>query len=519
MLPRYLDTAKSFTKWFSYLRSFLLLIFGTRVLKIIARTIDTRRPPTLIIIYLVLITFFGASLVKYDIFDKLGGVTYKAVLWYNVARLVIFSMFVYVFCFSTQLRRQTHLAMISPVNDPYALLRKEYDPLLGLRASAFFMVFMGHWFLVVFPPFDVMKPDAPILFRSIFSGSPWGGVWVFFTLSGYLMGKSFITGRYLPDIAGISNFFRNRALRIFPLYFLAIFLIIVLQKPEHIQLSSPSQLDALLSELLFDPQGAGAIGALWSVSTEVQFYLAIPFIHIFLAKYVTTLPRICAIMATIIIIIVASKTLSMLGGWHFYWHRHVYFPMLSNLDTFLTGYAASLIVDVLRRRAQYVKHGMEAAVVVGVIYYIVLSYMSYVSMVQDSIYRLVYLSISPVITAIVTAIIIILFEISERYRSQGILARLFWASQSFFGLLTYSLYVWHESIITNIRRIFPSTITAEETLLYFPIGLSLTTLIAYVFYRYIESWFDSMRSTQASEKFSRLLKYSSPCPKNCSEKR
>ena len=59
------------------------------------------------------------------------------------------------------------------------------------------------------------------------SFSPWCGVWMFFTLSGYLMGKGFVTGRHSVDREGLKKFYRNRVLRILPIYFISIFLVSV----------------------------------------------------------------------------------------------------------------------------------------------------------------------------------------------------------------------------------------------------------------------------------------------------
>jgi peptidoglycan/LPS O-acetylase OafA/YrhL len=449
-----------------------------------------------VLILSILIVFLGLSLIKYDLFDHFGGVTYRTVLWYNTVRFLLFGAFLYTFLFSFSHSHQHDQK--SKTIDPYAVLRKEYDPLLGLRAAAFLTVFLGHWFMVVFPPFDASQPEGSILARSFLSASPWGGVWVFFTLSGYLMGKGFITGRYHPDLSGISSFYRNRVLRIFPLYFLSIFIITLLQKPERFQFSSATQLDSLLSELLFDAQGNGAIGALWSVSTEVQFYLVIPFIHIIASRYMRSLTRVLVIMLGVITIVAAVKIYSMIG-WPTYWHRHVYYPVLSNLDTFLVGYASSIIVNILREKSIYLKAGMKLAILLGTIYYILLSYASYITMVQEfTVYRLLYLAIFPGITAIVTSVIIILFEISVRANpGNAFVSRKAWLLQSILGLLTYSLYVWHEPVILSIRKVFNSSLTITDSILYLPIGLTLTVVVSNIFYRFIEIHFDALRSTKS----------------------
>jgi hypothetical protein len=103
------------------------------------------------VILLSLFVFLGLSLFKYDILDNIGGVTIKTVLYYNTIRLIVFGAFVYSFFSNSNFRHQ-QVAPKLRAADLYASLRKEYDPLLGLRAAAFLMVFFGHWFMVIFPP-------------------------------------------------------------------------------------------------------------------------------------------------------------------------------------------------------------------------------------------------------------------------------------------------------------------------------------------------------------------------------
>ncbi len=62
----------------------------------------------------------------------------------------------------------------------------------------------------------------------------WLGMILFFTLSGYLMGKGFKSGKYPLDRRGISHYLRNRFLRIVPLSLVVAAAIIVLQAPSWI---------------------------------------------------------------------------------------------------------------------------------------------------------------------------------------------------------------------------------------------------------------------------------------------
>lgn len=75
------------------------------------------------------------------------------------------------------------------------------DALLALRAFACLMVVMTH----CNPPRNAIFYKGYDL--SWLTFSPGGvGVWIFFSLSGYLMGKAFYTERYTADVPGLSIF-------------------------------------------------------------------------------------------------------------------------------------------------------------------------------------------------------------------------------------------------------------------------------------------------------------------------
>ena len=54
------------------------------------------------------------------------------------------------------------------------------------------------------------------------------GVWMFFVLSGYLMGKAFASNRYPVTWQGVLAFLQNRAVRIVPLYYLTVISFVLL---------------------------------------------------------------------------------------------------------------------------------------------------------------------------------------------------------------------------------------------------------------------------------------------------
>ncbi|MCO7519631.1 MULTISPECIES: acyltransferase family protein [unclassified Pseudomonas] len=191
----------------------------------------------------------------------------------------------------------------------YQAERSERDPLLGLRALACANVIMGHWFMVVYGPAAPAQGSIDLALRYLLSFSPWDGVWMFFTLSGYLMGKGFASGRHTVDGAGLKKFYRNRMLRIFPIYFVAILLVGVLISPGSNDIRTHQGWSAILSFMLFDVHDNALIGALWTVSTEFQFYHLSPVLFLLLSR-VAKSPA--------VILAVAAALLLALGNMKFY---------------------------------------------------------------------------------------------------------------------------------------------------------------------------------------------------------
>jgi peptidoglycan/LPS O-acetylase OafA/YrhL len=217
---------------------------------------------------------------------------------------------------------------------------KFFDPLMGLRAMACAMVLLGHYFFIGFP----FKGHD--LLQMLLIGSPWAGVWLFFTLSGYLMGKGFIHGRYTLDEAGCRLFFRNRILRIGPVYYVSIVLLSIYRYPEVLQWKHAW---ILLEMAVFDyrvlPINPNAI--LWSVSTEMQFYLLAPLMVLFLLYAKSKTGR--GFFLVPIFFLCAGTVLRMWVKKHLGFEQmftYGYAPLLPNLAIFLAGMSVNLLPKV-----------------------------------------------------------------------------------------------------------------------------------------------------------------------------
>jgi peptidoglycan/LPS O-acetylase OafA/YrhL len=197
----------------------------------------------------------------------------------------------------------------------------------GLRGLAILLVLIGH------SGFLEALPHAGMLEYARF------GVDLFFVLSGFL-----ITG-ILTDSKGSRHYFRNfyarRALRIWPLYYLVLFVAFVV-----VPLFEPAMRPTAAGvwpAFVFYVQNIALVhrdtypfglGATWSLAVEEQFYLTWPLLVFLLKK------RTLAIFSVLLVVVSLSLRLS------FHFHGaplgFVHFFTLSRLDAIALGSLAAL---------------------------------------------------------------------------------------------------------------------------------------------------------------------------------
>ena len=369
-----------------------------------------------------------------------------------------------------------------------------FDPLMGLRALACFFVLMGHYFLIVLPFSD---SGASIPVQMTLRAPAWCGVWIFFTLSGYLMGKGFVKKRYSLDEAGSKLFWRNRALRIVPVYVVSVLLVALFRyrdifEPRHLW---------MLGEIFIFDFGGGIpiqpIAALWSVSTEVQFYMLVPALTVILFRLRAWAGKSFIYIPLVFLGIgnIARLLLAVRGPNQMYLFGYV--PLITNLDLFVAGMSINfLTLPAKRTVGQRWKLGWCLAAS-ALVFYLMMG-LSLRSMPHFHVPIEQIWAVGPIFCALFAAAFIWVAEaIGVVTIPNGITGSSLFVIQ-WMGTLTYCIYVFHSDIMMLNAEAMPKLLSLGMSLTRFPLVMLEIFLVSGFFYFVLERPFDLKKRVTAS---------------------
>lgn len=164
--------------------------------------------------------------------------------------------------------------------------REFYPQLEGIRGVAVFLVIISHFIIVRHFP------------KLIFLELGFWGVNIFFVLSGFLITESLLVdkSRGIPSGIILKNFFVKRVLRIFPIYYLVVFLLWIFNVDNFNNLIGWSLTYTLNIRDIWFGSIPDVIVHFWSLCVEEQFYLIWPFLILFFPTNRTAIVIICAII-------------------------------------------------------------------------------------------------------------------------------------------------------------------------------------------------------------------------------
>ena len=157
---------------------------------------------------------------------------------------------------------------------PHELTPKHLPGLDGLRGISILIVILGH----------LLNTTS---LGSLYIGNV--GVDTFFVISGFLITTLLLKERVTKGKISLRHFYVRRALRILPVAYLFIVVLIILNHIYHLQITSKSFLTAALylKNIPFKNAGEWYTGPFWSLSVEEQYYLIFPALLVYMpARYI-----------------------------------------------------------------------------------------------------------------------------------------------------------------------------------------------------------------------------------------
>lgn len=185
-------------------------------------------------------------------------------------------------------------------------------------------------------------------------------VWIFFGLSGYVIGHGFFSGRYRTDLAGLRVYLSRRAARILPLFWLVTALAVALTLAR----GGPLEVSAgNLVAAVFALQWSNTryfVGVFWTLGLELQFYLIAPaLMALLMARRRATLPLLGALWLALMLAFGADIDNRSVAG---------------NLQHFLAGIAVAALV--VRRPGIFARNTARRALGTGVAALVLLGLLS-----------------------------------------------------------------------------------------------------------------------------------------------
>lgn len=395
---------------------------------------------------------------------------------------------------------------------------REIRALDGLRALAAMSVLVYHALASTGTPTVLLGHDVTWVWFYTESG-----VDLFFVLSGFLLflpyARAMLQGRSLPSARA---FYRRRALRILPAYWVCLAVLVLLDLHTYL---TPMGLQNILAHVVLlhddNPAFSRAIeGPFWTLAVEAQFYVVLPLLALGIARLVgrtRSARRLLGGVLGVIVLALALRELdavvaSALPAWPaaVASSANVALNFLTGaqgkyLEVFAVGMLCSVVYILAIEEKRWpriatVRAG-TALLLCSLVIYLVLAQV--VIRVHNLILAPYYLVLRPL--DVITICGPLMLGVGYGTLVLGVLLgarvvrRPFEAAPvRFVGLISYSLYLWHEPILEAFTPHFATAPLILRDLGALAVGIFVALPVAYVSYQLVERPFLRKRSRMAA---------------------
>ncbi|MGN6332248.1 MAG: acyltransferase family protein [Motilibacteraceae bacterium] len=323
-------------------------------------------------------------------------------------------------------------------------------------------------------------------------------VGLFFVLSAFLLGLPFARRALEGGRAGSGReFLRRRAVRIVPLYYVAVLVVWASRNG-----SFPGDWRDLLEHLtftqVFDQQRIFyTIGPAWSLAVEVQFYLLLALLGwaacALCARLPTRAARTAVLLSGVAVLFAGSIVFRFVAERS--WHEPVtawpvWFSLPARLDEFALGLALSVVVAL--RGNEPVNRPLLAVLLLAGAAFLAVAVRAGAVDANPYLMRPTWAAIGFSLLLMATALS------GSRSAANRLLDT---RPLAFLGLISYSLYLWHEPVLLwlDAHHLLPARYGAGAILPDLVVVLAVSVLVAWLSYWVIEYPTSMLRRTRVGD--------------------
>ena len=363
------------------------------------------------------------------------------------------------------------------ISRPYVtpdFLDKSYFPSLdGWRAIAVMMVVIGHASSTINNQSLLYKLIDLFIYANL-------GVKIFFFLSGFLITTLLIKEYIKFGKINIKFFFIKRILRIFPVLYLFIIVLIIINAIFKLEISFDNFLAAALLYSNFKMQSGGWFtGHIWSLSVEEQFYLIWPFLFVFMHN------KLYQFCITVILIVPCLRVY-----WYFYPNNFqvTLGPFLSYAETIFSGSFTAILSFKNFISSSSKIWSVKWLSIIAILILIFLNFL-----IRNGIAGIFILPLHSTINNLLLVFLMINTLINTKTLLYKVLNHKVMVQ---IGIISYSLYLWQQLFIV------PMDVYADKVhWSIFPLNILFSLVTAYISYHYFEVYFLNHKKKFKSNKF------------------